>query len=223
MTIPSGIRALIGGALIAAALASSGCSVTVEVSAAPEPSESVGVPQPPPVDESRDQLDELVVSQPGSMRGYSRDRFPHWSDQGNNCSTREVVLRRDGVDVTVGEDCYPRTGRWFSVYDKRWFDQPREVDIDHVVPLANAWRSGARDWTDAEREAFANDLERGQLIAVSAASNRAKGDQDPSQWRPSNTDIWCDYARWWIDVKHHYRLTVTSAEKAALEEMLDYC
>ena len=76
---------------------------------------------------------------------------------------------------------------------------------------------------DDKRESFANDLKRGQLIAVSAASNRAKGDQDPSQWRPSNEDVWCEYARWWIDVKHHYRLTVTRSERSALTEMLGTC
>lgn len=208
-----------------AAAALSGCEVSVG-SAGTDSGESTSrssVPEPPPVEESRTQLDELKVAPAGSMRGYDRDKFPHWSPKDGSCSTREYVLKRDGTDVTVGGDCYPTSGRWFSVYDKRWFDEPRDVDIDHIVPLANAWRSGADAWTDGEREAFANDTERSQLIAVSAASNRAKGDQDPSQWRPSNTGIWCDYARWWIDVKHHYRLTVTDAETSALDEMLSRC
>jgi hypothetical protein len=157
------------------------------------------------------------------MRDYDRDRFPHWSEQERGCTTRELVLRRDGVDVTVGDDCYPTNGRWYSVYDERWFSDPSDVDIDHMVPLANAWRSGANRWSDDRREAFANDLKRGQLIAVSAASNRAKGDQDPSQWRPANTEVWCDYARWWIEVKHHYQLTVTESEQSALREMLKRC
>ena len=180
-------------------------------------------PDPPSVSQSYNQLAALRVAAPLSMDGYSRDRFPHWLDQGNNCNTREVVLKRDGVDVTVGNDCYPQTGRWYSVYDSKWLYSPSDVDIDHMVPLANAWRSGAKLWTDSQRAAFANDLSRGQLIAVSASSNRAKGDQDPSQWRPSNVGWWCYYARHWIDVKYDYGLTVTSSEKSALYDMLSYC
>ncbi|MQA27885.1 MAG: DUF1524 domain-containing protein [Micromonosporaceae bacterium] len=182
-----------------------------------------GMPAPPPLSRTRAQLEELTVGRAGSMRGYSREHFPHWSSQGDNCTTREIVLKRDGEGVETDEDCASTRGRWHSVYDKRSIDEARGIDIDHMVPLANAWRSGANKWTDEKRETFANDMKRGQLIAVSASSNRAKGDQDPSQWRPSNTDWWCDYARHWTDVKHHYQLTITSAEKSALGEMLGRC
>ena len=182
-----------------------------------------GMPAPPSEATARDQLGGLRVAPAGSMRGYTRERFSHWSSQGDNCTTRELVLKRDGEDVAVDEECAPQRGRWFSAYDSRWIGTARGIDIDHMVPLANAWRSGANRWSDERREAFANDLERGQLIAVSAGSNRAKGDQDPSQWRPGNQDLWCQYARWWIDVKHHYALTITTAERSALREMLDRC
>jgi Protein of unknown function (DUF1524) len=114
-------------------------------------------------------------------------------------------------------------GRWSSVYDGRTFTDPSDVDIDHMVPLANAWRSGANEWNDNERGAFANDLDRPQLFAVSASSNRSKGDQDPSQWKPPNRDHWCKYAEDWIAVKHHWELTVTSDEKATLGDMLGTC
>ena len=70
-----------------------------------------------------------------------------------------------------------------------------------MVPLANAWRSGAGKWTEEQRTEFANDLTRPQLMAVSAASNRSKGDQDPSQWKPPQKDYWCEYAQRWIAVK----------------------
>lgn len=180
-------------------------------------------PDPPSVSTSYSQLSALRVAAPLSMTGYSRDRFPHWINQGNNCNTREVVLKRDGTDVVVGTDCYPDSGRWYSVYDRVWLYAASDVDIDHMVPLANAWRSGAKYWTDSKRSSFANDLDRGQLIAVSASSNRSKGDQDPSQWRPSNTNWWCYYARHWIDVKYDWQLTVTSSEKSALYDMMAYC
>lgn len=168
------------------------------------------------------QLDELTVATAGSMRGYSRDRFPHWRDAGRNCDVRDTVLERDGKDIDVS-GCNVVGGRWTSVYDNRDFSDPSDVDIDHMVPLANAWRSGANKWNDRERGDFANDLDRPQLIAVSASSNRSKGDQDPSQWKPPNRDYWCEYAESWIAVKHHWELTITQAEKAALGDMLDSC
>ncbi len=180
-------------------------------------------PEPPSVSTSYSQLAALPVAAPLSMTGYSRDRFPHWTTQYGTCNTREVVLQRDGTNVSVDSSCYPTSGRWYSVYDRIWVYAPSDVHIDHLVALANAWRSGAKNWTDSKRSSFANDLARGQLIAVSASSNTSKGDQDPSQWRPSNTGWWCYYARHWIDVKYDWQLTVTSSEKSALYDMMNYC
>lgn len=172
--------------------------------------------------ESPKLLGQLTVASAGSMKGYSRDRFPHWRDTGKNCDVRDTVLQRDGEDVKLS-GCNVVGGRWSSVYDNRTFSDPSQVDIDHMVPLANAWRSGAADWDDNRRGEFANDLTRPQLIAVSASSNRAKGDQDPSQWKPANRDYWCTYAEDWIAVKHFWRLSVTTAEKATLTDMLESC
>ncbi|MCX9191066.1 HNH endonuclease [Carbonactinospora thermoautotrophica] len=180
-------------------------------------------PTPPDETTIRNELATLRVETPHSMTGYSRDRFPHWITQYGTCNTREVVLQRDGVDVQVGSDCYPTSGRWYSVYDQKWLYQASEVSIDHVVPLANAWRSGADLWDDARRRDFANDLASQELIAVSATSNSAKGDQSPDQWKPTNTGYWCMYARSWVHVKYKWSLAVTSSEKSALYSMLDYC
>ncbi|SCE72623.1 Protein of unknown function (DUF1524) [Micromonospora viridifaciens] len=168
------------------------------------------------------QLDELTVAAAGSMKGYSRTRFPHWRKTGKNCDVRDSVLQKDGESIKLS-GCNVVGGSWESVYDGLVLDDPAQVDIDHVVPLANAWRSGANEWDDAKRGDFANDLTRPQLVAVSARSNRAKGDQDPSQWKPANRSYWCRYATDWVTVKHYWRLTVTSAEKAALTDMLEGC
>jgi hypothetical protein len=170
-----------------------------------------------------EQLDSLTVASWGSMARYSRDRFDHWSRQGGGCNTRDLVLRRDGQGVTTGPDCDITAGTWTSPYDGRTVTDPADLDIDHVVPLANAWRTGASDWSDAQRERFANDLDRPELLAVSATTNRAKGDQDPSQWRPPHRAYWCTYAQKWISVKSHWKLSVTAAEKAALTDMLETC
>jgi len=169
-----------------------------------------------------EQLGELTVASAGSMKGYSRTRFPHWRDTGKNCDVRDSVLHRDGTGIKLS-GCNVVGGQWESRYDGMVLTDPAGVDIDHVVPLANAWRSGADEWDDAKRGDFANDLTRPQLVAVSARSNRAKGDQDPSQWKPANRSYWCQYAADWVTVKHYWRLTVTSAEKAALTDMLEGC
>ncbi|MFF3437137.1 DUF1524 domain-containing protein [Streptosporangium sp. NPDC002721] len=184
---------------------------------------TVRLPEPsvPPI--ARAELNLLVVAEPRSMDGYGRDRFPHWSPSGPACDTRETVLARDGQNVRRDDDCRAVSGSWYSAYDGRTLSSVKEVDVSHIVPPANAWRSGADTWTDAERENFANDLERPQLLAVSAASNRDRDDRGPEAWKPPLAASRCMYARAWADVKYHYRLTVTAEEKAALAEMLDTC
>ncbi|MGW7444960.1 HNH endonuclease family protein [Kitasatospora sp. NPDC054795] len=181
------------------------------------------LPEPPPLDVVRAELNELAVQAPHSMAGYSRAEFPHWKIKYGTCDTREVVLARDGQDVVQDDQCRAVSGTWESPYDHKVFTDARQLDVDHVVPLANAWRSGADTWTRATREQFANDTQRSQLVAVSAASNRAKADKGPEAWRPPAHDFWCTYSRAWTSVKHAYDLNVTESEKAALVEMLDTC
>ncbi|MGW8330262.1 HNH endonuclease family protein [Streptomyces sp. NPDC055897] len=181
------------------------------------------LPEPPPADAARTELTGLKVGAPHAMAGYSRMKFPHWAMQGNQCDTREIVLQRDGQDVVQDDKCRAVSGTWHSEYDGKTLTAASQADVDHMVPLAAAWRAGADQWDTARRKAFANDLEHAQLIAVSAASNRSKGDQTPDLWKPPLQSYWCTYSRAWIDVKHIYQLNVTEAEKTALGEMLDTC
>ncbi|HEY9334874.1 MAG TPA: HNH endonuclease family protein [Kribbella sp.] len=180
-------------------------------------------PTPPSASTAASQLASLTVKAEGSTSGYSRDLFPHWIIQSGTCDTREQVLKRDGTGVTVDSSCHPTAGKWYSVYDAVWVTDSSSVDIDHIVPLAEAWKSGANAWTTARRQQFANDLTIAQLIAVSASSNRSKGDSDPSEWKPTNTSVHCIYAREWIWVKYTYGLSLQSAEKTALTQMLGTC
>jgi hypothetical protein len=168
------------------------------------------------------QLAKLTLGKPGSMKGYSREKFPHWRSTGANCDVRDSVLKRDGTKVKLS-GCNVVAGTWKSLYDGVVITSPTKIDIDHMVPLADAWRSGASAWTTEKRGNFANDLKDPQLVAVSASSNRAKGDQDPSTWKPKETSSWCVYAKDWIAVKTAWKLTVTTAEKAALTDMLEKC
>ena len=172
---------------------------------------------------ARTELSTLTVSVEDSMTGYSRDLFPHWSTVSGSCDTREIILQRDGTNVTTNSSCQAVSGTWESAYDGVTFTDSGSLDIDHVVPLAEAWRSGASTWTTSHREEFANEQYWPQLIAVSASSNRSKGDQDPSTWRPPVASYECRYARMWVRVKHRYDLTLQSTEKSALTNMLDSC
>ncbi|WP_371619304.1 HNH endonuclease family protein [Streptomyces sp. NBC_00454] len=172
---------------------------------------------------ARTQLAALKVATPGTMSGYSRDKFTHWVDQGNKCDTREVILQRDGADVTRDSECKAVSGTWKSLYDDVVVTEASKMDIDHMVPLAEGWRSGAAGWDAAKRKAFANDLTRPQLLAVSASSNRSKGDQSPDLWQPPSKAAWCQYGRAWTTVKSTYGLTVTEPEKKMLSTMLDTC
>jgi hypothetical protein len=157
------------------------------------------------------------------MKGYTREAFPHWISQGDGCDTRETVLIRDGRDVQTDSACRATSGTWSSYYDGVTLTTASRVDIDHVVPLANAWRSGAKRWDTERRRDFANDLKDSQLIAVSASSNRSKGDQGPEEWKPPRKKAWCLYSRWWVQVKRHWRLAVVRAEQKELRRMVATC
>jgi len=170
---------------------------------------------------ARSELAALGVKTAGSMAGYSRDRFPHWIDQGGGCDTRDVVLKRDGTGVPA--TCPVSGGTWYSPYDGATWTSASDVDIDHVVPLADDWRSGASGWTDTRRSQFANDLSGPQLITVTDNVNQSKGDQGPDLWKPPLQGYWCTYARMWVRDKTNWTLSVTTAEKSALTSMLNGC
>ena len=156
--------------------------------------------------------------------GYSRDLFPHWIDaDGDGCSTRDEVLIAEADDpVAVGDDCELSGGRWFSYYDRVSWTDPGRIDIDHLVPLAEAWDSGARNWRKRTRQAFANDLgDRRSLVGVTDSVNQSKSDRDPSEWMPEHGT--CRYVREWVAVKHRWRLKVNRAERTALASLASDC
>lgn len=187
------------------------------------PAAQAAPPTPPDAATARAYLGKLTVQSEGSMQGYSRSKFPHWATQSGQCNTREVVLKRDGQDVEQDSKCAAVSGTWVSPYDGATWHDAQDIDIDHIVPLAQAWRSGANTWTTEQRKAFANDLTRPQLIAVTDRVNQEKGDKDPAQWMPPLKSYACTYARMWVAVKYDYKLTVDSAEKTALTGILNGC
>ena len=156
--------------------------------------------------------------------GYSRSLFRHWIDADKNgCNTRyEVLIAEAIVKPKVGARCYLTGGRWRSAYDGKVFTNPTGMDIDHMVPLAEAWRSGAWAWTSAQRMDFANDLEDSRsLIAVTASLNRSKGDRDVAGWLPVRAQ--CNYISNWIAVKWRFDLTVDPVEGEFLQSKITAC
>ncbi|KUN05105.1 hypothetical protein AQI95_16515 [Streptomyces yokosukanensis] len=186
------------------------------------PSASAALPTPVSGSTARSYLSQLTVATE-NRTGYSRDKFPTWITISGTCNTREWILKRDGENVVTNSACTATSGSWYSPYDGATWTSPSDVDIDHLVPLAEAWDSGASKWTTAQRQAFANDVTRPQLLAVTDNVNQAKGDQDPATWIPSRSAYVCTYVRAWVQVKYYYNLSVDSAEKTALTKDLAGC
>jgi hypothetical protein len=203
----------------------------------PTPPGGPPVALPADAGQARAELDRLVVRpRPRGTEGYLRDAFGvDWVDTDHDgCNQRDDVLLRDAVpgttrvqqqgscdhDVLAGTWHDPYTGRTLTFIDLKDLRQAEAIQIDHVVPLAEAWVSGARHWSRAGREAFANDL--GELLAVDGPTNMSKGDGDPASWRPRQ-GYQCAYARRWIAIKARYALAVDPSEKTALDQMLGYC
>lgn len=177
-------------------------------------------------------LDDVDVKGKAPKTGYERDAFgPAWSDVDHNgCDTRNDILARDLTGVTFKpgtHDCVVASGVLDDPYTGKTIRFTRgnktssAVQIDHVVALSNAWVSGANAWDDAKRLQFANDPVN--LLAVDGPANMAKKDGDAATWLPSNKSFRCEYVSRQVEVKTKYGLSMTRAEKRAIDRELDKC
>ncbi len=158
--------------------------------------------------------------------GYERDSFRHWIDEDDDgCETRaEVLLEEATTKPEQGDRCKLTGGVWMSYYDEVEVTDAKKLDIDHMVPLAEAWDSGAYDWTPERRQAYANDLGSDRsLVAVTAKTNRSKADRDPAQWLPPVKSAHCTYAADWTAAKLRWKLNADKAEKTALLDLAKDC
>ena len=227
-TAPTTGKLLVRIVLVILVLALAGCGL-VELKSSEENAGGSDTTQTGNLNEASQALQQLEVTPPGSMSGYSRESFDHWSranDFGweapeSSCDAREAALIRDGEDVEVGSGCKVTSGSWYDPYTDQTFTDPSDIDTDHIVALGNAWRSGASAWNDTERERYANDPE--VLLSVEDNANQSKGDKGPEAWKPPNEEVWCNYAERWIGIKAKYNLSVNAEEKTALEDMLGTC
>ncbi len=174
-------------------------------------------------------LAQLTIA-PESDGGIDYDRELYMPDgwlgtDRRRCSVRELVLIAEAVSISeVNQDCRPLDGIWHSWYDDEPSNDPGRLDIDHMVPLAEAHDSGAAAWSAERKSEYANDLELpAALTAVSALSNRTKSADDPAEWKPPLRSAWCQYAHDWIAVKVKWSLTADQAEIDGLRQMLDTC
>jgi hypothetical protein len=210
-------------------------TATAPPASAPDPKSAVAKP-PMTLAQATAALNALRVAGRGPMTGYDRDRFgPAWSDDvsvpggHNGCDTRNDMLHARMVRITVKpgtHNCVVLSGTLLDPYTGHSLSFNRAqnasaVQIDHIVPLAEAWRSGAARWTPDQRRNLANDP--AELAPVDGKSNSAKGDSGPDSWRPPNRGSWCWYAQTYISVKSRYHLSVQASEKTALGDMLKYC
>ena len=166
---------------------------------------------------------QLTVAE-DKATGYKRALFKHWIDvDKDGCDTRaEVLIEEAIVKPKIGTKCKLTGGKWLSAYDGKTVTKSSDLDVDHMVPLAEAWRSGAWKWTAAQRQAYANDLDNSEaLIAVTLSTNRSKGDKDPALWLPAKEQ--CTYAENWIAIKVKYSLTVDAKEATKLNTLINSC
>ena len=172
-------------------------------------------------------LSQLRVAPETHTTTYDRAYFGSWNDaDGDGCNTRkEVLLAESTSPVAVsGSRCTLSGGSWTSSYDSADTTNPASFDIDHMVPLKEAWISGAYGWNSKTLRAYANDLSyEYSLVAVSAKSNRSKSDQDPVTWMPTDSAFACQYVSRWIGVKYRWSLAVDELERLVLTNAVQSC
>lgn len=162
-------------------------------------------------------------------QAYDRDDYlRRWRDADGDCQdTRdEVLIAESEVPVEFASErrCEVVAGEWHDPFTGRTFTDPSKLDIDHMVPLKEAHRSGAADWPDDRKRTYANDLDHPHaLVAVYRGANRSKGARDPADWMPPNEDVHCRYLRIWVDVKETWGLAMDAEERAAVRSGLADC
>jgi hypothetical protein len=170
---------------------------------------------------SIDDAIKVLKVAPESRTGYVRTKFKHWVGVGDGCDSRKAVILSEAVIKPVVEKgCVIKGGEWFSIYDNVKITDAGKLDVDHMVPLAEAWDSGASAWDDKKRELYANDqTDARHLIAVTGASNRSKSDRDPAEWMPTNEKYKCQYIMNWVSIKIRWSLSVDEKELLAIKSI----
>lgn len=186
--------------------------------------------------ESQKKVDSITTGEAEKIT-YNRDEWKHWIAAGSSCwNVREEVLYKQAVGGSVkfadaqkkatnskSQACSITAGKWVDPYTGKTFTNPSDIDIDHMIPLKYAATHGGNNWTSSKKQKYANSMDTGHLLAVSASANRSKSDKGPGSWKPTDKGYWCQYASHWINVSVTWKLTASKADKSALTEMLKTC
>ncbi len=171
-------------------------------------------------------IELLEVEEEPPRRNYSRDNFEHWVDlNGAGCNTRHQVLAAQATAIKPRSnslDCRVVEGEWELLFHGgRHIGEASEIDVDHVVALAEAWDSGAAQWDAARRRTFANDPLN--LVVASRQVNQEKADLDAGEWTPPDSRARCLTAAKMTLTKLRYQLRIDAAERRGLMRMARYC
>lgn len=179
-------------------------------------------------------LESIKVAS-ASTATYNRDDWKHWNSLSPSCwNVREEVLYKQGTNVVLLDKdknktadkkkaCFVQSGSWNDPYTGKVFTDPTKLDIDHMIPLGYAHRQGGAEWSASKKQEYANSMNAGHLLAVSASANRSKSDAGPSAWMPSNKAYTCAYATNWVSVASTWKLSLAKADVAALKTALKSC
>ena len=225
LTLAAGAIAVLAATITPALLGRSPATPPAHTAAAPE------TPAPGAAT-ALSQLEHLTIAAPADASTYQRSAFgPAWADTDHNgCDQRNDALNRGLVDVVTKPGTHgcvvlsgtlndPYTGRVISFH--RGPQTSEVVQIDHIVPLAWAWRQGASTWTAQQREIFATNAIN--LQAVDGQANQAKNDKGPAGWLPPNSAYRCTYSTRFVEVLATYHLTIDPADAHALRDLLTAC
>ena len=165
----------------------------------------------------------FVFSFPISINSetYSRIYFGRGWDAYKGCVTvREHVLIENSKDMVImdSKNCSIQKGKWYSIWEDKYFDNPKDMDIDHTVPLKWAYTHGAMLWSYRQRKAYANNYtDNLHLVPLSIHSNRSKGDRGPDEWMPATNR--CLYILTFISIVKKYNLQFTETELSKVNQI----
>ena len=111
-------------------------------------------------------------------------------------------------------------GKIYAPYTKQYFQNQRQVDIEHIVATSEAHDSGLCAKSQEIKKQFAMDL-LNLTLADPQINRYQKRDKDAGQWLPPHNKCW--FAGKVLAVKSKYQLTIDKKEAFALENILSQC
>jgi hypothetical protein len=170
----------------------------------------------------------VISEQTQLLPAYQRSvHFGRWVNNSKDSfcySTRTKVLIRDSLKPVIFNDtntCTVDTGEWQDPYSSEVLMSPQEIQIDHMVPLKDAYISGAYDWTYRKRCLYGNYLGyKNHLIAARSIENSQKGDETPEKYMPPTSDYKCIYLKDWLFIKAVWGLSMSKSESLAISDLI---